>query len=50
MATKHKLDSNDPHYQDGRRMALELKHEHILAEAKVRVFVHLNHFITNITN
>ncbi|CAM4412276.1 unnamed protein product [Leuciscus chuanchicus] len=34
MATKHKLDSKDPHYQEGRRMALELKHEHILAEAK----------------
>ncbi|XP_052394172.1 uncharacterized protein LOC127942495 [Carassius gibelio] len=34
MATKHKLDSKDPHYKEGRRMALELKHEHILAEAK----------------
>ncbi|CAM4513258.1 unnamed protein product [Leuciscus chuanchicus] len=34
MATKHKLDSKDPHYQEGRRVALELKHEHILAEAK----------------
>ncbi|XP_067269595.1 uncharacterized protein [Pseudorasbora parva] len=34
MATKHKLDSQDPHYQEGRRMALEIKHDHILAEAR----------------
>ncbi|KAK9977019.1 hypothetical protein ABG768_018840 [Culter alburnus] len=34
MATRHILDSQDPHYQEGRRMALELKHDHVLAEAR----------------
>ncbi|MCJ8745038.1 hypothetical protein PDJAM_G00125780 [Pangasius djambal] len=34
MATKHKLDSQDPHYQEGRRMALELKLDRVLAEAR----------------
>ncbi|KAB5576829.1 hypothetical protein PHYPO_G00203020 [Pangasianodon hypophthalmus] len=34
MATKHKLDSQDPHYQEGRRMALELKLDCVLAEAR----------------
>ncbi|KAK9970282.1 hypothetical protein ABG768_026237 [Culter alburnus] len=34
MATRHILDSQDPHYQEGRRMVLELKHDHVLAEAR----------------
>ncbi|MCI4376105.1 hypothetical protein PGIGA_G00184410 [Pangasianodon gigas] len=34
MATKHKLDSQDPHYQEGRRMALERKLDRVLAEAR----------------
>ncbi|RXN19328.1 butyrophilin 2 [Labeo rohita] len=34
MDSKHKLDSQDPHYQEGRRMALELKLDRVLAEAR----------------
>ncbi|KAI4809051.1 hypothetical protein KUCAC02_017966 [Chaenocephalus aceratus] len=34
MATKHNPDSNNPTSKEGKRMALELKHEHMLAEAK----------------
>ncbi|KAF4118211.1 hypothetical protein G5714_000262 [Onychostoma macrolepis] len=34
MASKHKLDSQDPHYQEGRRVALELKLDRVLAEAR----------------
>ncbi|KAK1886821.1 Malate synthase G [Dissostichus eleginoides] len=34
MATKHNPDPNNPTSKEGKRMALELKHEHILAEAK----------------
>ncbi len=45
MASKHKLDSQDPHYQEGRRVALELKLDRVLAEARVRVFIYLNQFI-----
>lgn len=43
MATKYTLDPRHPHYQEGRRMALELKHDHILAEAKVRIFLNNYH-------
>ncbi|XP_033971570.1 uncharacterized protein LOC117470805 [Trematomus bernacchii] len=34
MATKHNPDPNNPTSKEGKRMALELKHEHMLAEAK----------------
>ncbi|KAI4809193.1 hypothetical protein KUCAC02_018099 [Chaenocephalus aceratus] len=34
MATKHNPDPNNPTSKKGKRMALELKHEHMLAEAK----------------
>ncbi|KAL1268896.1 hypothetical protein QQF64_034259 [Cirrhinus molitorella] len=34
MATKHNLDSQDPHYKEGRRMAVELKLDRVLAEAR----------------
>ncbi|KAL1268490.1 hypothetical protein QQF64_033853 [Cirrhinus molitorella] len=34
MATKHNLDSQDPHYKEGRRMAIELKLDRVLAEAR----------------
>ncbi|KAF4110032.1 hypothetical protein G5714_009284 [Onychostoma macrolepis] len=34
MASKRKLDSQDPHYQEGRRVALELKLDRVLAEAR----------------
>ncbi|XP_058618184.1 uncharacterized protein LOC131531441 [Onychostoma macrolepis] len=34
MASKCKLDSQDPHYQEGRRVALELKLDRVLAEAR----------------
>ncbi len=44
MASKHKLDSQDPHYQEGIRVALELKLDRVLAEARVRVFIYRNHF------
>ncbi len=44
MASKHKLDSQDPH-QEARRVALELKLDRVLAEARVRVFIYLNQFI-----
>ncbi|KAI4797775.1 hypothetical protein KUCAC02_024852 [Chaenocephalus aceratus] len=33
MATKHNPDPNNPTSKEGKRMALELKHEHMLAEA-----------------
>ncbi|KAF4106737.1 hypothetical protein G5714_012727 [Onychostoma macrolepis] len=35
MASKHKLDSQDPRYQEGRRVALELKLDRVLAEARI---------------
>lgn len=34
MATRYTPHKQDPHYQEGRLMALELNHDHILAEAK----------------
>ncbi|KAK1904270.1 SWM histone demethylase complex subunit phf2 [Dissostichus eleginoides] len=34
MATKHNPDPNNPTSKEGKRMALELKHEHMLSEAK----------------
>ncbi|GAA6108968.1 uncharacterized protein LOC125139070 [Tachysurus ichikawai] len=34
MATRHILDSQDPRYQEGRRIALELKLDYFLAEAR----------------
>ncbi|KAK1904782.1 Collagen-like protein V6, partial [Dissostichus eleginoides] len=34
MATKHNPDPNNPTSKEGKCMALELKHEHMLAEAK----------------
>ncbi|KAL1281241.1 hypothetical protein QQF64_000044 [Cirrhinus molitorella] len=34
MATKHNCDSQDPHYKEGRRMAIELKLDRVLAEAR----------------
>ncbi|KAF4100907.1 hypothetical protein G5714_019103 [Onychostoma macrolepis] len=34
MASKRKLDSQDPHYQEGRRVALELKLDRVRAEAR----------------
>ncbi|KAK1896646.1 putative protein YveK [Dissostichus eleginoides] len=34
MATKHNPDPNNPTSKEGKRLALELKHEHMLAEAK----------------
>ncbi|KAK1891309.1 G polyprotein [Dissostichus eleginoides] len=34
MATKHNPDPNNPTSKEGKRMDLELKHEHMLAEAK----------------
>ena len=46
MATKHNPDPNNPTSKEGKRMALELKHEHMLAEAKVGVLTHMTSFIS----
>ena len=52
MATRRTLDRQHPSYQEGKRMALEMEQDHILAEAKVSVFISLNliHFVLEQTD
>ena len=39
---RYTLDRQNPQYKEGRRLAAELRHDQILAEARVSVYIILD--------
>ena len=54
MSYRHTLDPNNPHYKEGKRMAVLIDADHAIAEARVSILyisfiVYLNRRVTKCT-